>query len=376
MSPTSVVFHAGGWIALSGQPSSPPSNLAPTAPASLSVIATSSTAASVTWDAATDPDGTVASYDVMVNGVIVQTVTTLAASLTGLVAATTYSIAVRATDNDGAMGPAVSTSFTMTAPEDTGYPDATTTGVAPGTTLSTGWFHNSFYGSPTGAVIEGRAIVCDSSLEHPTSDNGKTITYRNCRFTGGAYWLVWNNDNPVHLIFEHCTFIGGGDASLAASNVTLRYCDISGGGDGLKIGSAVVIENSFIHDLVVTPTSHNDCIQSLGTAGTGAEGSGLRITHSTLDGSNGEFCMTMSTGSASEMRDILVEDTLLLYQGNIAISGGYQNGTDSPSKVSNVIYRNNKIKAGSGLPVFTAVDSPVVVTGTTWLDGPNAGQPI
>jgi hypothetical protein len=260
------------------------------------------------------------------------------------------------------------------------YPDATNTGVTPGTTLSTGWFPYDFYGSADGAIWNGYQISCTGPMEHPSGDAGKTITYRNCRFIdSGVYWMVLN-ENGAKLVFEDCTFVGtrtnpANDAALNGSDITLRRCNIADTGDGIKIGSRVVMEDCFIHDLYTREESHNDSIQSLGTSGNGTEGSGARIVHNTFDAFNGATCITLSTGSATDMRDILVEDNLF-YCNGVSVNGGYQSGVDDVSKVSNIIYRNNKAKAGCYTPVFTSTDSPVVVSGTTWYDGPNAGLPV
>jgi hypothetical protein len=376
MSPTLVTYFAGGWVPVNGVVET---NDPPTTPTGLSVTALSSTSLRASWTASTDPDGSVAGYQVRLGTTLLGVVTGTSYTITGLAPSTSYTVKVRAVDDQGAASADASASGSTSAVSD--YPDAGNTGVPAGTTLSTGWFQYDFYGSPDGKIWDGYDITCVAPLEFPTSDNGKTITFRNCRFRdGGVYWLVLN-DNAVNVVFEHCTFLGMGldnaanDAALNGSNITMRYCDVSHTGDGMKIGSSVLVENSYFHDLTVTSSSHNDCVQSLGTGGNGTEGSGATFRHCTFDASNGATCVTLSTGSADSMKDLLFEDCLLSCDG-IAITGGYQAGTDVLSKVSDIVYRNNKVKAGSHTPVFTSIDSPVVVTGTTWYDGPNAGNPV
>ncbi len=272
----------------------------------------------------------------------------------------------------------------------TPYPDSTNTGPAATTVFDnnggSGWAPADFYGSASGTTWDGYIINCTYPMEFPAGDAGKTITFKNCVFNdGGVYWMVLNDVGMPNLIFDHCEFAGVGaansanDAALNGSNMTLRYCNIHSCGDGMKIGSNIVFEYNWVHDLYVTGSSHNDGIQSLGTAGNGTEGSGAYIYHNFFDASNGATCITLSTGSASDMRDVLTEDNLLSCNG-YSINGGYAAGVDTLSKVSDLVYRNNKLKNGTyldggGYP-FTSTDSPVVVTGTTWYDGPNAGQPV
>lgn len=256
---------------------------------------------------------------------------------------------------------------------------ALNTGVPSGTTLSTNWEPGDFYGSNNGAVWTAYQIDCTYPMEFPLGDAGKTIKFKNCLIVdGGVYWTVLN-ERGVKLIFEDCTFQGVGasnpanDALLNGSDITLIRCNIYGGGDGMKIASRNVIQDCFIHDLYVRPESHNDCIQSLGTSGNGTEGSGLLMTGTTLDASNGATCITLSTGSATDMRDILVEGNLL-YSNGVCVNGGYQSGVDDPNKVSNIIYRDNWAKYPSPMPIFTSVDAPVVSSGTRWFNGPDQGE--
>lgn len=82
----------------------------PTAPANLAVNSTTASTATLTWAAATDNIG-VASYEIYVDGVLKTTVTgsVTEASVTGLVANTTYSFYIIAKDAAGNASPASNT---------------------------------------------------------------------------------------------------------------------------------------------------------------------------------------------------------------------------------------------------------------------------
>jgi hypothetical protein len=89
----------------------------------------------------------------------------------------------------------------------------------------------------------------------------------------------------------------------------------------------------------------------------------------------------LSTGSADQIRDVLIENNLMR-GGVYSVYGGYQAGTDTLSKISNIVIRNNAFSTtlypygGSSGP-FTSVDAPAVShTGNYWFDGPNAGEAI
>ena len=114
MSPTWMLRVSEQWVPSTGGALPPPvTNLAPSAPGSLSASPSSSSIA-LSWTAATDPDGTVANYEVRVGGVLVASPAGLTYTITGLSSGATYQIAVNAVDNNGLAGPAVTRSSTTT----------------------------------------------------------------------------------------------------------------------------------------------------------------------------------------------------------------------------------------------------------------------
>ncbi|WP_372594896.1 hypothetical protein [Actinotalea sp.] len=247
--------------------------------------------------------------------------------------------------------------------------------------LSSGWAPGDFYGSADGAVWTGYDITCTYPMEFPVGDAGKTITFRNCRIYGGpaedpyVYWSVLT-ERGVKLVFEDCDLIGGLDSAISGSNYTLRRCLVYGGGDGLKFANDVLIEDSYVKAYInpSNPDPHADGMQSLGTNGTGAVGSGATIRRNSIVMPNDSTsAIILSTGSASDMRDVLIEENYL--EGGInCIYGGYQSGVDTLSKVSNIIIRNNRFKRGNNtVDAITSADSPVVQTGNVWHD---TGLPV
>jgi hypothetical protein len=165
-----------------------------------------------------------------------------------------------------------------------------------------------------------------------------------------------------------------GDSAVNGSGYTCLRCNIHGTVDGLKAGTDVTIEDSWIHDLAMTAGSHNDGIQSLGTTR-------LTITGNTIVLADGATsAVILSTGSASAMRHVTISDNLL-GGGAFTVYGGYQAGSDTRSKVSDIAITNNhfttEIHPKSGAyGALTSADAPVSVTGNTWADGPNAGKPV
>ena len=115
-------------------------------------------------------------------------------------------------------------------------------------------------------------------------------------------------------------------------------------------------------------------IQCLGT-------NSLTIRHNTITMPVGSTsCVILSTGSADVMQNVLIDNNKMA-GGVYSVYAGYQAGSDDISKVANISVTNNKFSTqffanGGSSGAITSRDSPVVVTGNVWYDGPNAGTPV
>lgn len=251
----------------------------------------------------------------------------------------------------------------------TGFPDATNTGVPAGVVL-TPYTGPARITTPT--VIDGKHITVPLVI---TASAG-TVTIKNSLLASDGYWLILN-DEGAKLTVTDCELDGlgnrSGDSAVAGYNKTIRRCNIHSTVDGLKIGSNDAVEDSYIHDLVVTADSHNDGVQSLGS-------DNVVIRHNTIVLKEGATsAILLSTGSADSMKHIRIEDNLL-GGGAFTVYGGYEAGRDTLSKVSDVVITGNRITTsiharGGAYGPFTSVDSPAVtMSGNVWHDGPKAGQ--
>ena len=252
------------------------------------------------------------------------------------------------------------------------FPNASNTGVPAGTSLTA-------YAGPStittnGTTVDSKTITSCIVIE---ADN---VTFTKCSFSSaGCFWLILNDwDQGTGLVIEDCSFNGlgnlSGDSCVNVANATVRRCNFQGTPDGVKLNSEnVLFEDNYIHDLAIGGVDpHADGSQTLDTIG-------LTIRHNTIIlPTNATSCIILSTGSADNMRNILIEDNLL-GGANYCVYGGYQSGVDDPLKVSNITIRDNWIttsvvSTGGGSGVFTSVDSPVVLSNNRWYDGPNAGN--
>jgi hypothetical protein len=141
-------------------------------------------------------------------------------------------------------------------PESTsGYPDASNTGVPAGTTLTP--YNADFYTSSNGQVIDALDIHGSLIVSH----TGVTVT--RCRI---SQWSIFGVDCEVgaHSLTMSDSMVDGGvgpGTCVVNSNFTLLRCDIKGAENGLDVGSNVVVQDCFIHDLFNSDEAHADGIQ-------------------------------------------------------------------------------------------------------------------
>lgn len=136
-----------------------------------------------------------------------------------------------------------------------GFPDATTTG------------HRSedlepsagFVVSEDGAVIEGLDVTGRITV---AADD---VTIRDSRITTSEDYGIFVDEHAVNARFEDLTIVGTGiecTAGLAPFGTwTARHLDVSGCEDGVKMHGGQHLEHSYIHDLAVGDTTHNDAVQ-------------------------------------------------------------------------------------------------------------------
>jgi hypothetical protein len=267
--------------------------------------------------------------------------------------------------------PSSSPTPTVTTTPTSEFPGASTTGPTAGTTLS------AYTGPATittaGTVIDSKKITSCIVIR------ANNVTIKNSLLqSNGCYFNVLSDAGNTGLTLTDVEIDGqgngSGDSAINGGGFTCLRCDLHGTVDGVKAQSNVVIQDSWIHDLVIGNDSHNDGIQSLGTTS-------LKIIHNQILMADGATsAVILSTGSADSMRNVQISNNLL-GGGAYTVYGGYEAGRDTLSKVSAISVSNNKFstkvfsRSGAYGPL-TSVDSPVVVSGNTWADGTKVGQPI
>lgn len=229
-------------------------------------------------------------------------------------------------------------------------PDASNTGVPPGTKLTKS---GSIKVTDDGAVVENLDIAGTITVL------ANNVTIRKVRIVTDDYYPIryFDNDNTGLLVEDSEIEGTSGDvtSAIAFANYTARRLNIHGGADGLKADSNALIEDCWIHDLHNGPNEHNDGMQSTG-------GKGVTLRHNNISGAS-NACVQTGDESGMGAEDLLLEC-------NWFSGGGYSlnirgTGAGVP-KNTRVI--NNRFGRDYGYGPWTIDDPNPTVTGNVYDD--------
>src|SRR5262245_31364069 len=126
-----------------------------------------------------------------------------------------------------------------------GFPDASTTGVPAGTTLTP--YTGPMEITTPGTVIDGKIINGTLQIH---ADN---VTIENCKITYDSWWGV-DAEGANNITIQDCDFVGPGlkgdsNAAILGSGTFLRN-DISQSENGIVLtNGASTVKGNYIHDL-------------------------------------------------------------------------------------------------------------------------------
>ena len=146
---------------------------APTEPTNLSSSNETTTSADITWTASTDNVG-VTGYNVYVGGTLDGTTASTSYSLTGLSPATTYSVAVEATDDAGNTSTQASIDVTTLTPPDETAPSDPTNVAASNVTDSSADI--TWSASSDNVAVTGYDVYVNGTLDGSTASTSYSLT--------------------------------------------------------------------------------------------------------------------------------------------------------------------------------------------------------
>lgn len=250
--------------------------------------------------------------------------------------------------------PAVYNTMTSDVPT---FPDATTTGVPSGTTLT-----------PSGSItVTTPGLVVDAKDVSGTINiKANNVTVKRTRVVGPGLYSVRIYSGFTGTVVEDSELVGNADgcsANIASANYTARRINASGCADGLKVGNNVNILDSYIHDQRRFTGSHNDAVQSTGA-------SNVTITGNRIDGPYrlGTSAVLFQTNTGP-VDNVLIDSNYLSGGSYTVYMKDKNNGYGPPT---NARITNNTFERDSYLYGVWTVSGNPVRTGNVYDDG----QPV
>jgi hypothetical protein len=141
----------------------------------------------------------------------------------------------------------------------------------------------------------------------------------------------------------------GCQAAVAAANFEVQRSNIHGCEDGLETDGGVTVRDSYIHDLAVTPTSHNDGIQML-------SGRRVLIEHDTIIVARSSVSAVNLTADMGLIDGVTVRDSLL-DGGQYSVYSRRSPGSGYPAPTG-IVVTSNRFGAHQGYGLLSS-DGPV-----------------
>jgi hypothetical protein len=216
------------------------------------------------------------------------------------------------------------------APIYTSWPNASNTGVPAGTKLTAR--SGDLIITTAGTVVDKMNIAGCISVRADNVTIKNTVVRASCAegTIGPGY-----NTRPKNLLIQDVEIDGMGQTTtysgVGGNNFTCRRCKIHGTGTGIRAGSNVVVEDSYLYGNKVGGDSHNTAMSIHG-------GSNIVIRHNYLQCDGGYNC---SSALSLYSRDGTINGVTV--QENLFSGGGYcvYGGVFSDATANNVKFLNN-----------------------------------
>jgi hypothetical protein len=205
-----------------------------------------------------------------------------------------------------------------------GFPDVTNTGVPAGTTLTS---------SGSISVTTGGAVVDAKNVSGSIEVHASNVTIKRTKVTGGGIYPIRIFPGFSNVTVEDVEV--DGDSSCGRSvqpdgsgTLLMLRMNVSGCEDGVQMSDNNTLQDSYIHNLRFSSTSHNDGVQQNG-------GSSDVVRHNTIFNPHNETSCVNFTTDFGGISNITIDHNLLS-GGNYTVysrSGG--NGNPTGVKVTN-----------------------------------------
>ncbi len=203
-----------------------------------------------------------------------------------------------------------------------------------------------------GTVVSGRDV--HGSIRVHADD----VTIRDTRVTSSDYWPIWLDPGRRGLRVIDTEVAGSGScqAGIGTHDYHATGVDVHGCGDGAKAGPNTTIEDSWFHEFLMTPGSHNDGIQA-------SYGTHIVIRDNRIDGPVGQTsAIAIGPDYGTPIAHVVVEDNWL-------DGGAYALYLDA----DDAVVRGNVFGRSSTYGPAAVRTTPEVWTDNVWAD---TGEPV
>jgi hypothetical protein len=188
-------------------------------------------------------------------------------------------------------------------------PSADSTGVPAGVALEP---------FAAGDINQAGVTVSGLAIDGCVTVNASNVTIRNTRITCDGPVAVLIAEGVTGVVLEDIEIDGAGNPEgigVAPANYTVRRADISNLGEGLRLGSNTLVEDSFVHDLV---PGGGGGVQSTG-------GTGIVVLGNTIDYRNAQNPAVHIGATQADIGDALIEGNWL-NGGVVTVAAGAAQG--------------------------------------------------
>lgn len=186
-------------------------------------------------------------------------------------------------------------------------------------------------------VIEDGTLIENLDINGCIQVAANNVTIKNVRIDCGGLYAVQVVGEASGLMVENTEMLGMTSSGVLGSNFTLRRVNIhDSGGDAVKPGSNVLIEQSWFHRLGTKVGSHSDGVQM--TSGGNVIVRGNNIDMPPLPGFTNSQCLIIQT-NFGPIDNVRIEDNWLNGGGWCIQVNDKGRGFGSPTNVS---IKNNR----------------------------------
>lgn len=239
-----------------------------------------------------------------------------------------------------------------------GMPDASTTGVKSGSTLTT-------YTGPMNITKDG-TVIENAIINGTLSVKAANVTIKNSIIQNFSTWGV-EGENAANLRIENSDFIGLGRTQVTNSAIlgsgTFVGNDIQGVAIGIQLtDGASTVRGNYIHDLSSTQSdAHYDGITALGRQ------SNVLIEHNSIfapqDHGTASILIQNFFGPVS---NLTVRDNLMTGDPSYTM---YVDASRSGGPITGVVIENNYIEKGYYGYISIENSSPTIRNNIQWQEG-------